>query len=185
MPEPPEPSIYQLRAALVGINPIIWRRFLVRGDSTIADLHLTLQTAYGWSDDHLPRFLIHGKQYGVAYLDGITFLSDGGDTVRELRLYLNPQAEHLLDWFHVCMRLTVMNQMTKGFGPEESESRAGALKQLESIKWRLWHGNVFKSLRQIDHLEADLEGEVITGESSEKLRVTLQEFQTYIENNQQ
>jgi hypothetical protein len=31
----------------------------------------------------------------------ITFLSDGGDTVRELQLYLNPQAEHLLDWFHV------------------------------------------------------------------------------------
>ena len=31
----------------------------------------------------------------------ITFLSDGGDTVRELQLYLNPHAEHLLDWFHV------------------------------------------------------------------------------------
>jgi hypothetical protein len=31
----------------------------------------------------------------------ITFLSDGADTVRELQLYLNPHAEHLLDWFHV------------------------------------------------------------------------------------
>ena len=31
----------------------------------------------------------------------ITFLSDGGDTVRELQLYLKPHAEHLLDWFHV------------------------------------------------------------------------------------
>jgi hypothetical protein len=27
----------------------------------------------------------------------ITFLSDGGDTVRDLQLYLNPQAEHILD----------------------------------------------------------------------------------------
>jgi hypothetical protein len=44
---------------------------------------------------------------------------------------------------------------------------------------------VFKALRRIEHLEADLEGEVITGANSEKLRVTLQEFQTYIENNQQ
>ena len=34
----------------------------------------------------------------------VTFLSDGGDTVRDLQLYLNPQAEHLLDWFHVTMR---------------------------------------------------------------------------------
>jgi hypothetical protein len=32
----------------------------------------------------------------------ITFLSEGGDTVRELQLYLNPQAEHILDWFHVA-----------------------------------------------------------------------------------
>jgi CheY-like chemotaxis protein len=76
MPEPPEPSIYQLRAVLLGISPIIWRRLLVRGDSTIADLRVTLQTAFGWSDDHLHRFLIHGKQYGVAYLDGITFRDD-------------------------------------------------------------------------------------------------------------
>ena len=125
------------------------------------------------------------KSQGMQMNQQITFLSDGGDTVRELQLYLNPQAEHLLDWFHVAMRLTVMNQMAKGLGPEESESRESALKQLESIKWYLWHGNVFKALRRIDHLEADLEGEVITGASSEKLRVTLQEFRTYIENNQQ
>jgi hypothetical protein len=31
----------------------------------------------------------------------LTFLSDGDDTVRDLRLYLNPHAEHLLDWFHL------------------------------------------------------------------------------------
>jgi hypothetical protein len=44
----------------------------------------------------------------------ITFLSDGGDTVRELQLYLNPHAEHLLDWFHLTMRLTVLQQTAKG-----------------------------------------------------------------------
>jgi hypothetical protein len=31
-----------------------------------------------------------------------------------LSLYLNPQAEHLIDWFHITMRLTVMSQMAKG-----------------------------------------------------------------------
>jgi len=79
----------------------------------------------------------------------------------------------------------MMNQTAKCLGPEESESRAEALKQLESIKWYLWHGNVFKALRRIDHLEADLEDGIISGESSEKLRNAPQEFQTYIENNQQ
>ena len=107
MPEPPESSIYQLRAVLLGIGPIIWRRLLVRGDSTIADLHVTLQTAFGWSDDHLHRFLIHGKQYGAAYLDGITFrddprlikLSDLGLRVKEKFLYeydFNDQWRHLI-----------------------------------------------------------------------------------------
>jgi len=71
MPESPEPNIYQLRVVLLGISPIIWRRLLVRGDSTIADLHDILQITFGWSDDHLHRFLIHGKQYGVAYLGGM------------------------------------------------------------------------------------------------------------------
>jgi len=35
----------------------------------------------------------------------VTFLSDGADDVRELPLYLSPESEHWLDWFHVAMRL--------------------------------------------------------------------------------
>jgi hypothetical protein len=41
-----------LRVVLRGIGQLIWRRLLVRGDSTIADLHRTLQVAFGWSDEH-------------------------------------------------------------------------------------------------------------------------------------
>jgi hypothetical protein len=43
MPEPtpnPEPVVYQLRVVLRGVSPLIWRRLLVRSDSTIADLAL-------------------------------------------------------------------------------------------------------------------------------------------------
>ena len=45
------------------------------------------------------------KSQGLQMNQNITFLSDGGDTVRDLQLYLSPFAEHLLDWFHVTMRL--------------------------------------------------------------------------------
>ncbi len=41
------------------------------------------------------------RSQGMQMNQQVTFLSDGGDTVRQLQLYLNPQAEHLLDWFHV------------------------------------------------------------------------------------
>jgi hypothetical protein len=44
----------------------------------------------------------------------ITFLSDGGDTVRDLQLYMSPEAEHILDWFHITMKLTVLDQYGKG-----------------------------------------------------------------------
>ena len=40
------------------------------------------------------------KSQGMQSNQQVTFLSDGGDTVRDLQLYLNPNAEHLLDWFH-------------------------------------------------------------------------------------
>jgi hypothetical protein len=55
--------VYQLRIGLRKISPIIWRRLLVRSDSTIADLHYAIQIAMGWMDSHLHRFRIHGKDY--------------------------------------------------------------------------------------------------------------------------
>lgn len=69
-------EVYQLRIALREISPAIWRRALVRSDSTIADLHYTLQLAMGWSDSHLNCFIIHGKDYGVYHSGGMSFADD-------------------------------------------------------------------------------------------------------------
>ena len=62
--EPAAPVVYQLRVVLRRVSPLIWRRLLVRGDSTVADLHATMQSALGWSGEHLHRFVIQGRQYG-------------------------------------------------------------------------------------------------------------------------
>ena len=122
------------------------------------------------------------KSQGMQMNQQVTFLSDGGDTVRELQLYLNPQAEHLLDWFHVTMRLTVMNQMAKGLGTKKSQLCAQALKDLERIKWYLWHGNVFRALQIIEDLDLTLDDDNLAPEQR-KLLKSVREFQTYIENN--
>jgi hypothetical protein len=61
---------------LRGVSPLIWRRLLVRSDSSIADLHVTLQLALGWSDEHLNRFVVHGREYGVAHPGGLWFRDD-------------------------------------------------------------------------------------------------------------
>ena len=52
---------------------MIWRRLLLRSDQTLADLHSTLQIAFGWSDFHLHRFRIHGKDFGVFRRGGPSF----------------------------------------------------------------------------------------------------------------
>jgi hypothetical protein len=78
MPEPVEvvPVAYQLRVVLAGISPLIWRRLVVWADSSIADLHAVLQVAFGWSGEHLHRFVIHGAEYGIAYSGGLGFADD-------------------------------------------------------------------------------------------------------------
>jgi hypothetical protein len=119
----------------------------------------------------------------------ITFLSDGGDTVRELQLYLNPHAEHILDWFHVTMRLTVLQQTAKGL-PEMTRDeetdyplRAPVLRDLERLKWYVWHGNVYKALQVAQSVEMDLDAAVAASghATARKLLKAMQEFHTYIE----
>ncbi len=67
---------------LRGVSPLIWRRLLVRSNSTIADMHASLQLVFGWSDEHLNRFVIHGREYGVWHDGGVGF----GDNPRHVRL---------------------------------------------------------------------------------------------------
>src|SRR6266404_1617555 len=74
MVQPNAPAeIYQLHILLLQINPPIWRRLHVRSNSSIATLHDLLQIAFDWSDFHLHRFVIRGKEYGVSRMGCTTF----------------------------------------------------------------------------------------------------------------
>ncbi len=66
-------KVFQLRLKLSGISPMIWRRFLVPCDITIAELHYTIQILMGWFDDHLHCFSIKGKEYGISISQGTHF----------------------------------------------------------------------------------------------------------------
>jgi pRiA4b ORF-3-like protein len=52
------PPIYQVYLWIRQISPMIWRRVLVRRESTLAQLHDVIQIVFGWSDAHLHRFRI-------------------------------------------------------------------------------------------------------------------------------
>src|SRR5215510_51971 len=76
MLDPPTAIVYQLKVALRGISPLIWRRLLVSAETSLADLHYILQLVMGWTNSHLHRFLIHGQEYGSAYDGGRSFDDD-------------------------------------------------------------------------------------------------------------
>ena len=50
-------EVCQFRVFIREISPAIWRRFLIRSDHTIADLHYALHIIVGWDDAHLNRFI--------------------------------------------------------------------------------------------------------------------------------
>jgi len=51
--------VFVFRARLVDARRVR-RRVAVRGDQTLADLHLALQDAFEWDDDHLYAFWLDG-----------------------------------------------------------------------------------------------------------------------------
>ena len=120
----------------------------------------------------------------------VTFLSDGAENIRELQNYLNPNAEHILDWFHITMRITVMKQIIKEL--TNKSLKKDCEKELDSIKWYLWHGNTFQALSLIEYLndesdmcddENDKKIGIGKGNNIKKLSRLMEEFYTYIENN--
>ncbi len=82
MAKGPSTDVYWLHVWIRQISPMIWRRLLVHSDSTIADLHHTLQIAFGWSDGHLNLSHVHGQNYGVYHDGGMSFSTDP----RQIRL---------------------------------------------------------------------------------------------------
>ena len=46
--------------------PKVWRDIEIAADQTLEDLHLAIQQAFGWNDDHLYSFFMSGRAYDQA-----------------------------------------------------------------------------------------------------------------------
>src|SRR4029077_1795368 len=81
------------------------------------------------------------------------------------------------------MRLTVMRPMAKSINTNDRANlNAEVEKELERLKWNLWHGNVHKALQIVDDLEFALDIED-HGQEKRKLLKAVGEFGTYISAN--
>jgi hypothetical protein len=102
-----------------------------------------------------------------------------------LQAYLHPDSEHWLDWFHITMRITVLQQQVKTLKDEQPEVGEEVARELESIKHFLWHGNTFQALQRLEGLLIDLEFPEVPSPLTQKVAKSIGEFETYIRNNEE
>jgi len=62
----PAERLYLLKIRLLGIEPDIWRTFVVPADITLDCLHDVIQLVMGWEDDHLHEFVVGKNRFSGA-----------------------------------------------------------------------------------------------------------------------
>lgn len=125
------------------------------------------------------------KSQGMQENQQVVFMSDGGENVRRVQEYLHPFSEHLIDWFHITMRLTVLQQQTKALREERPKTGADTSTRLESVKHLLWHGNAEEALERLTDLSIELSLIQARSAAAKKVTDTVTEFETYIRNNRE
>jgi hypothetical protein len=122
------------------------------------------------------------SEQGMQANQQITFLSDGADNVRDLQYIMYPESEHVLDWFHVTKRLTVLSQFAKGLVHSGPAVGKEVSEELESTKWYLWHGNVEKALDCLETCIMICDDDALHYSNRKKFYRYLDEMDTYITN---
>jgi hypothetical protein len=82
---PQPPRIYQLKITLQHCKPAIWRRVLVKGESTLDNLQSIIKTSMGWAGGHLHDFCFNGVYYGAPEsVDDLGFEDETKVTLQDL-----------------------------------------------------------------------------------------------------
>ena len=79
----PAKCSYTLKIEINDTQPPVWRRLKVPGSLTLAEFHIVIQTAFGWTNSHLHDFSVGEKRYS----DPRTM--DGADELDENRFSLD------------------------------------------------------------------------------------------------
>jgi len=130
--------------------------------------------------ERMERFL---AQQGVFPAQPTTFLSDGGETVRQAQGDFRQFGEPILDWFHVAMRMTQLSQAVKGLPadptdePDPPKHVEACLRILHRAKAYLWHGSPHRALQTLEDLTWEIGTET---EHAKAMQDKLEEFMGYV-----
>ena len=132
------------------------------------------------------RGVLH--KLGATAVTPVTILSDGAEGPRALgeAASLGP-THHVLDWFHLSMRIQHVAQAAKSWPEVSADDRqtgADLVEIIDRIRWRLWHGQVARSLDLIGETLVTLDGVTNSKElaavAARKVARLLRDLETYI-----
>lgn len=100
-----KPKHLQLKIWLDDIEPQIWRRILVSGETSLHELHRTIQMMFEWYDYHLYEFTIRGERYQEPDLEAEDEPKDSTTArLRDLGLEIGDEFTYVYDfgdhWIH-------------------------------------------------------------------------------------
>ena len=123
------------------------------------------------------------KSQGLQANQDVTFLTDGAEEIRALTEFVTPESEHVLDWFHITMRIAVLSQYARGVAQHDDATGKTLLAELERIKWLLWHGNQYRAGEIIKFFLDDVDALEVDYPNLSKFIRAAQEFAVYITSN--
>ena len=99
------PRLYEMTISLMDAGVDIERRVLAPEHCTLADLHLIIQAAMGWTDAHLHEFTSRdGTMYGDPRIDELDFADEAGALIGEVLCEPGEALRHVYDfgdyWVH-------------------------------------------------------------------------------------
>lgn len=93
------------------------------------------------------------KRLGYEGKGDITVISDGEECLKRLKSVLPQPAKHILDWFHIAMKLRPIEQtaawLARRLPADEQEE---FLEDIAAVRWRLWNGQIDRAIDLIDRL---------------------------------
>ena len=109
----------------------------------------------------------------------VTVITDGEECLKRLAGMLLQPATHILDWFHISMKLQPIAQMASA----TTEKYPSFEQDIDRIKWRLWNGQPKRALALIANIRRQLFSEIDHCLWCRRADELLERVQTYVSRN--
>jgi hypothetical protein len=124
------------------------------------------------------------KRLGYQGKGDMTVISEGEDCLKRLKSALPQPAVHILDWFHIAMKLRPIEQTAAWLSRRLPLDEGKELSEdVAAVRWRLWNGQTDRALDLIGRLIHDHSSTEQGSTAILQLRSGLLNLRTYIEQN--